>query len=66
MMEDEELLKQLIALHEKSSQELNEHIKTLAKIGGTQESINRRLDYIENFLDKAFGGEDDEEERIIN
>ena len=43
--------------------------KKLEKVVSLQQIVCQRLDYIENFLDQNFGGQDkdqDKEERIIN
>ena len=43
--------------------------KKLEKVISLQKIVCQRLDYIENFLDQNFGGQDkdqDKEERIIN
>ena len=43
--------------------------KKLEKVISLQQIVCQRLDYIENFLDQNFGGQDtdqDKEERIIN
>ena len=62
---DEELLKELIHMMEKTTKELIVEREALVKIGEVQKSITDRLDHIESFLDQVFGKED-EEERIIN
>ena len=62
---DEDLLKELIHMMEKTTKELIVEREALVKIGEVQKSITDRLDHIESFLDQVFGKED-EEERIIN
>ena len=49
--------------------ELQKYNKKIEKVISLQKIVCQRLDYIENFLDQNFGGQDkdqDKEERIIN
>ena len=48
--------------------ELQQYNKKIEKVVALQKIICQRLDYIEDFLDKNFGTnvDEDEEERIIN
>ena len=62
---DEELMRQLIRMIEQTSKDLSIHIEALEKVGVVQESITKRLDHIEHFLDQLYGRED-EEDRIIH
>ena len=61
---DEDLLKELIEMMERTTKELIVERESLVKIGAIQKSITERLDHIESFLDQAYGS--DEEERTIN
>jgi uncharacterized protein Yka (UPF0111/DUF47 family) len=62
---DEDLMRQLIRMIEQTSKDLSIHIEALEKVGVVQESITKRLDHIEHFLDQLYGRED-EEDRIIH
>ena len=46
--------------------ELQKYNKKIEKVVALQKIVCQRLDYIEDFLDKNFGTEEKEEERIIN
>ena len=46
--------------------ELQKYNKKIEKVISLQKIVCQRLDYIEDFLDKNFGIEEKEEERIIN
>ena len=46
--------------------ELQKYNKKIEKVVTLQKIVCQRLDYIEDFLDKNFGIEEKEEERIIN
>ena len=46
--------------------ELQKYNKKIEKVISLQKIVCQRLDYIEDFLDKNFGTEENEEERIIN
>ena len=48
--------------------ELQQYNKKIEKVISLQKIVCQRLDYIEDFLDKNFGTnvDEDEEERIIN
>ena len=48
--------------------ELQKYNKKIEKVVALQKIVCQRLDYIEDFLDKNFGTnvDEDEEERIIN
>ena len=46
--------------------ELQQYNKKIEKVISLQKIVCQRLDYIEDFLDKNFGTEENEEERIIN
>ena len=46
--------------------ELQKYNKKIEKVVTLQKIVCQRLDYIEDFLDKNFGTEEKEEERIIN
>ena len=60
---DEKLLRELIQLIEDTSKQLIVERESLVKIGKVQESITKRLDHIEHFLEQLYGNE--EEERIV-
>ena len=62
---DEKLLRELIQLIEDTSKQLIVERESLVKIGKVQESITKRLDHIEHFLDQLYG-KDEEEDRIVN
>ena len=46
--------------------ELQKYNKKIENVVALQKIVCQRLDYIEDFLDKNFGTEEKEEERIIN
>ena len=62
---DEDLLKELIEMMERTTKELIVERESLVKIGAVQKSITERLDHIEHFLDQLYG-KDEEEDRIVN
>ena len=67
--EQQEQINMLIELannHTESVVELQKYNKKIEKVVALQKIVCQRLDYIEDFLDKNFGTEEKEEERIIN